>query len=132
MPPPQLMAVVPVFDVDIASEFYERLLARPADNHPDSRMVWILNENSYIQVSFDPLRAGSTRWGIFAWVLGLDRYSMDDVAAELRKRGVETRVNEDAAGNKDCDIRDPDGNRINIHVEPAPRSVERDGRQNAR
>lgn len=120
MSPPQLMAVFPVFDVDVARGFYERLLARPADNHPESRMTWILNESSYIQVSFDPIRAGSTRWGLFSWVLGLDRCSMDNVVAELQRRDVEAQVNEDAAGNKDCDIPDPEGNRINIHVEPAP------------
>lgn len=113
MSPPQLMAVFPVFDVDIARPFYERLLGRPADNHPDSRMIWILNESSYFQVSFDPIRAGSTRLGIVANVLGLDRYSMDTVVAELRRRGVDAQAHAD---NKHCDITDPDGNHITLRA----------------
>lgn len=116
MSPPQLMAVFPVLDVDAAREFYERLIGRPADNHPDSRMVWTLSDMAYIQVSHDALRVGSTRLDVFGEVLGLDPYSMNTVVAELCRRGVETELKEDRGGLR-CHITDPAGNLITVSVD---------------
>ena len=102
-----VLAVVPVSDINVARQWYEALLGRPEDNHPMGTLVeWRVTDTGWLQVFFDPQRAGST----------LLNFAVDDLeahAAELAARGLV--LDETQAANKGvrtASITDPDSNRI--------------------
>jgi len=102
-----VLAVVPVADIDVARDWYERLLGRPADNRPmDSLAEWRVTETGWLQVFRDAERAGST----------LLNFAVDDLdrqIADLSERGLAPEPIETAnKGVQLSAITDPDGNRI--------------------
>jgi hypothetical protein len=93
----------PVADIDGARAWYERLLGRPADNHPmDSLAEWQVTETGWVQVFHDAARAGTA----------LLNFAMDDLdkhVADLSARGLAPGAIETANKNVQLStITDPD------------------------
>jgi glyoxylase I family protein len=103
----QVLAVIPVSDIDAAQGWYEQLLGRPADNNPMVTLAeWRITDSGWLQVFLDPERAGST-------FLNFAVHDLDAHLSELRGRGLPSGTIE--AGGKSerlSSIIDPDGNRI--------------------
>jgi predicted enzyme related to lactoylglutathione lyase len=103
----QLLAVIPVSDMERAQPWYELLMGRPEDNHPMVTLVeWKITDTGWLQVSHDPERAGTT-------LLNLAVDDLDTHLAELAGRGLAT--GDIVSANKGVrlsTIIDPDGNRI--------------------
>jgi glyoxylase I family protein len=103
----QLLAVVPVSDVDRAQSWYERLMGRPEDNHPMVSLIeWRVTDTGWLQVFHDPERAGSA-------LLNFAVDDLDNHVAELAGRGLAT--GDIVSANKGVrlsTIVDPDGNRV--------------------
>lgn len=102
-----VLAVVPVTDIEKARQWYEVLLGRTEDNHPmDTLVEWRVTESGWLQVFYDPERAGST----------LLNFAVGDVeahAAELAARGVALdEIQQANKGVRTASVTDPDGNRI--------------------
>jgi catechol 2,3-dioxygenase-like lactoylglutathione lyase family enzyme len=102
-----VLAVVPVTDIEKARQWYEVLLGRTEDNHPmDTLVEWRVTESGWLQVFYDPERAGST----------LLNFAVGDVeahAAELAARGVALdEIQQANKGVRTAGVTDPDGNRI--------------------
>ena len=103
----QLLAVVPVSDMNTAQPWYERLLGHPEDTHPmESLCEWKIATRGWLQIFVDPERAGSS----------LLNFAVDDLDAhllELKSRGLTAGVIETAdKGARLSTIVDLDGNRI--------------------
>ena len=103
----QLLAVVPVSDMNTAMPWYELLVGRPPDNHPMETLVeWRITDRAWIQVFHDPERAGST----------LLNFAVDDLdrqVAEVTDRGLSLGdIHLANKGVRLCTVIDPDGNRI--------------------
>jgi glyoxylase I family protein len=103
----QVLAVVPVSDMQKARLWYQLLMGRPEDNHPMPTLVeWRITDKGWMQVFHDPGRAGST----------LLNFAVDDLEkhiAELTARGLTPGDVETAnKGVRLSTIIDPDGNRI--------------------
>jgi hypothetical protein len=88
----QLVAVVPVSDMNTAMPWYELLVGRPPDNHPMETLVeWRITDTGWIQVFHDPERQ----------------------VAEVTGRGLSLGDIQPAnKGVRLCTVIDPDGNRI--------------------
>jgi glyoxylase I family protein len=103
----QLLAVVPVSDMDRAHSWYELLMGRSEDNHPMVTLIeWRITDTGWLQVFHDPERAGTT-------LINLAVDDLDRHLAELAGRGLAT--GEIVTANKGVrlsTIIDPDGNRI--------------------
>ena len=103
----QVLAVVPVSDMQKARPWYELLMGRPEDNHPMTTLVeWRITDKGWLQVFHDPERAGST----------LLNFAVDDLEehiAELTARGLTPGDIETAnKGVRLSTVIDLDGNRI--------------------
>jgi glyoxylase I family protein len=103
----QVLAVVPVSDLDTARPWYELLVGRSEDNHPMETLVeWRITDTGWIQVFQDPERAGST----------LLNFAVDDLdkhVAELTERGLAPDSIQTAnKGVRLSTVVDPDGNRM--------------------
>ena len=104
-----VLAVVPVSDIDVAQKWYEALAGRPEDNHPmDTLVEWRITRNGWVQVFYDPERAGST-------VLNFAVEDLEAQAAELAARGLVLGDIQSAnKGVRTASINDPDGNTISF------------------
>jgi predicted enzyme related to lactoylglutathione lyase len=103
-----VLAVVPVADFDAAHAWYERLFGRPADNLPmEGRLVeWRMTETAWVQITFDPDRAGSA-------LLNFAVDDLDHQDADISRRGLALGTIETVnKGVRLSAIRDPDGNTI--------------------
>jgi predicted enzyme related to lactoylglutathione lyase len=103
-----VLAVVPVTDFDAAHAWYERLFGRPADNLPmEGRLVeWRMTDTGWVQVTFDPDRAGSA-------LLNFAVDDLDHQLADISRRGLAPGAIETVnKGVRLSAIRDPDGNTI--------------------
>ena len=103
----QLLAVVPVSDIEAARKWYTRLFGRPPDNHPMTTLVeWKVVEFGWVQVFCDPSRAGSA----------LLNLAVRDLAVHIAElEGRELSPGPVVAADKGVtlsSIEDPDGNRI--------------------
>ena len=57
-----VLTVVPVRDIDVAREWYTRLLGREPDNNPMPGLIeWQIVPGAWMQVFLDADRAGRTR-----------------------------------------------------------------------
>ncbi len=103
----QVLAVVPVTDLNTARPWYELLFGRPEDNHPMETLVeWRITNTGWIQVFHDPERAGST-------LLNFAVDDLDQHVAELAARGLAPDSIQSAnKGVRLSTVTDPDGNRI--------------------
>jgi len=105
----QVLAVVPVSDLEAAAAWYEALFGRPADNRPMPSLVeWQVTSAGWVQVTVDAERAGS----------GLLNLAVDDLAAtrsELAGRDVETaEIQTVTKGVELSATTDPDGNTVTL------------------
>jgi glyoxylase I family protein len=104
-----VLAVVPVTDLDVSRQWYEKLFGRPCDNNPMPVLVeWQVVPGGWVQVFVDEARAGS----------GLQNFAVDDLArhvAEAAERGLAPGEIEGVnKGVELATLTDPDGNLIRL------------------
>jgi glyoxylase I family protein len=102
-----VLAVVLVSDVEVAREWYERLVGTPPTNRPmPSLAEWRITDTGWLQVFCDPERAGRSAFNL----------AVDDLGAaldELRNRGLDAGdVQAADKGVTLSELTDPDGNRV--------------------
>lgn len=104
-----VLAVVPVSDMDAAETWYERLLGRPADNRPMPGLAdWHLTDGGWMQIFHDAGSAGSTS-------VNLVVADLPTAAEEITGRGLGVdEIVEASAGVRLLPIADPDGNTITL------------------
>lgn len=104
-----LLAVLPVADVETSRPWFTALFGRPEDNNPMPSLIeWQVLRGAWLQVFCDADRAGS---GLFN--LAVD--DLDATLAELRARGLEPgEVVEANKGVRLSALTDPDGNTITV------------------
>ena len=104
-----LLAVLPVADVETSRPWFTALFGRPEDNNPMPSLIeWQVLPGAWLQVFGDAGRAGS---GLFN--LAVD--DLDATLAELRARGLEPgEVVEANKGVRLSALTDPDGNTITV------------------
>ena len=100
---------VPVTDLSVGRDFFERLFGRAADVEVAAdEVMWRVAETAWLYVVVDPARAGN----------GLVALSVADLhatVAELSGRGVSPdRVEEVGEGAHKATLLDPDGNSVAI------------------
>ena|SRR5947209_810703 len=102
-----LFAGIHVSDLDVATEWYSRLLgAEPSFFPNDVEAVWELADSRSIYVKQDPQRAGQSLLTLFV-------DDLDERVAGITARGIEpsTREHYDNGVRKITYV-DPDGNEI--------------------
>jgi glyoxylase I family protein len=104
-----VLAVVPVADIAVSREWYERLLGRGPDNTPmDILVEWQLADHGWLQVTVDTERAGTA-------LVNLAVGDLAEAVADLVDRGVTAgeivQVNK---GVELCPVSDPDGNVVTL------------------
>lgn len=102
-----VLAVVPVTDISVSQDWYERLFGRTPDNTPmDSLIEWQVTDNGWLQVSNALVPAGSA-----AVNLAVDDLAghLSDIAGRGIQHGQIVPVNK---GVELCTTNDPDGNSI--------------------
>jgi catechol 2,3-dioxygenase-like lactoylglutathione lyase family enzyme len=102
-----LFAGIPVADLEVGIEWYERLLGGPPDMAPNEiERVWRLTDEGWIYVVTDRERAGK----------GLVTVMVDDLderLAAIEDKGIEIgEVQAVGETTRKVEIVDPDGNRI--------------------
>lgn len=104
-----VLAVLPVADVEASRPWFTALFGRPEDNNPMPSLIeWQVLPGAWLQVFGDAGRAGS---GLFN--LAVD--DLDATLAELRARGLEPgEVVEANKGVRLSALTDPDGNTITV------------------
>jgi predicted enzyme related to lactoylglutathione lyase len=106
---------VPVSDLAIGRDFFERLFGRPADVEVAAdEVMWRLAESAWLYVVVDAARAGR---GLVA----LSVADLDATLDELAQRGIVPDHMEEAGGGRKAVLLDPDGNTaavISVPVEP--------------
>jgi catechol 2,3-dioxygenase-like lactoylglutathione lyase family enzyme len=120
-PPPEtagitdLIAGVPVSDLDAAIEWYTRLFGRPPDMRAGEEILWDVREHATVFIEPDAARAGSGR--ITFAVAGLDDLLERLGAQGIAHEPVETYSN----GVRHVNVPDPDGNAIAFAEPPDAR-----------
>ncbi len=102
-----LFASLPVADLEVSLDWYERLFGRRPDIVPnESEVMWRAAENGWIYVVEDKMRAGRT-------VVTISVSDLERCVADLQSRGIRTGPIEAVgdAGRKAV-VRDADGNVI--------------------
>jgi catechol 2,3-dioxygenase-like lactoylglutathione lyase family enzyme len=118
----QLVAGVPVSDLDVGVDWYTRFFGRPPDLRVGKEVLWDLDEHATLFIEPNAEQAGAGR--ITLAVTGLDELLEGLAARRIEHEPIETNSN----GARHVNIPDPDGNRI-AFVEPpdaasaSPRSV---------
>ena len=109
MPIDHVLAVIPVADLTVSADWYERLFGAEPSNRPMPNLAeWRLTDTGWVQVFVDGERAGRSFFNLA--VSDLDAY-----VDELRTRGFVPGVIQDATkGVRLSTIEDPDGNTINF------------------
>ncbi|WP_048424426.1 VOC family protein [Mycolicibacterium obuense] len=104
-----VLAVLPVADVEASRPWFTALFGRPEDNNPMPSLIeWQVLPGAWLQVFGNADRAGS---GLFN--LAVD--DLDATLAELRARGLEPgEVVEANKGVRLSALTDPDGNTITV------------------
>jgi predicted enzyme related to lactoylglutathione lyase len=104
-----LFAGIGAADYRAMSEWYERLMGRPADLVPNEfEVAWQLTDSAWIYVKADPERAGSA----FLTVLVDD---LDAYLAGLAERGIAPGpVDTLSGGTRVALVTDPEGNTIQL------------------
>ena len=104
-----VLAVLPVADVEASRPWFTALFGRPEDNNPMPSLIeWQVLPGAWLQVFDDAGRAGS----------GLFNLAVDDLDAALtalRARGLEPgEIVEANKGVRLSALTDPDGNTITV------------------
>jgi len=108
-----LVAGVPVADLDAGIEWYTRFFGRPPDHRVGSEMLWDVDEHATLFIEPDATHAGAGR--ITFAVTGLDALLARLDAAGITYEPIETYAN----GVRHVKIPDPDGNAIAFAEPPA-------------
>jgi GNAT superfamily N-acetyltransferase len=100
---------VPISDLPVGRDFYERLLGRPADIEVAAdEVMWRLAESAWLYIVVDPARAGH---GLAA----LSVADLDAALAELADRNISPVRIEVVGGNgRKATVCDPDGNTVAV------------------
>jgi predicted enzyme related to lactoylglutathione lyase len=100
---------VPVTDLAVGRDFFERLFGRPADVEVAvDEAMWRVAETAWLYVVVDAARAGH---GLVA----LSVADLDDALAELEGRGIApARVEVVGDSGRKATALDPDGNTVAI------------------
>jgi hypothetical protein len=103
----ELFAGIAVTDLGTMESWYERLVGRPADMHPnENEAVWRLSERGWIYLVGDPGRAGR---GLLTILVD----DLDDQIAELAERGLRAGAVDTIPGAvRKSELTDPEGNRV--------------------
>jgi hypothetical protein len=102
-----LFAGIAVTDLDLAVEWYERLLRGPPDMAPnETERCWKLTDESWIYVVVDPERAGKS-------LVTMMVDDLDERLASLAQRGIEpSEVQAITENVRKAVFVDPEGNQI--------------------
>jgi catechol 2,3-dioxygenase-like lactoylglutathione lyase family enzyme len=118
----QLVAGVPVSDLDVGADWYTRFFGRPPDLRVGEEVLWDIDEHATLFIEPNAKQAGAGR--ITLAVAGLDELLEGLAARRIHHEPIVTYSN----GARHVNIPDPDGNRISL-IEPpdtgttSPRSV---------
>jgi glyoxylase I family protein len=109
MPIDHVLAVIPVADVAVSADWYERLFDAEPTNRPMPNLVeWRLTDTGWVQVFVDGARAGRS-------LFNLAVSDLDAHVDGLRGRGFSPGEIQDATkGVRISTIEDPDGNTLNF------------------
>ena len=102
----QLVAGVPVSDLDASIDWYTRFFGRPADMRVGDEVLWDIDEHATLFIEPNPEQAGAGR--ITFAVEGLDALLEHLAAESIEHEPIETY----STGVRHVNIPDPDGNRI--------------------
>jgi catechol 2,3-dioxygenase-like lactoylglutathione lyase family enzyme len=100
---------VPITDLSVGRDFYERLLGKPADVEVAADgVMWRLAESAWLYIVVDTARAGS---GLAAVSVA----DLDATLAALGDRGISPVSVEVVGGSgRKATVRDPDGNTVAV------------------
>ncbi len=109
MPIDHVLAVIPVADLAVSSDWYQRLFDTEPTNRPMPNLAeWRLTDAGWVQVFVDGERAGKS-------FLNLAVSDLDEHMKGLRGRGLSPGQIQDASkGVRISTIEDPDGNTLNF------------------
>ena len=102
----QLVAGVPVSDLDASIDWYTRFFGRPPDMRVGDEVLWDIDEHATLFIEPNAEQAGAGR--ITFAVDGLDALLERLAAQRIEHEPIETYSN----GVRHVNIPDPDGNRI--------------------
>lgn len=106
MPITDLIAGVPVSDLELSVEWYTRFFGREPDLRAGDEILWDVVENATLFIEPNATQAGSGR--ITFAVAGLDGLVEHLAGQDIRHGPIETYPN----GVRHVSIPDPDGNAI--------------------
>src|ERR1700722_8615861 len=109
MPIDHVLAVIPVADLAISADWYERLFDAAPTNRPmPSLAKWRLTDTGWVQVFVDGERAGRSFFNLAV-------SDLDEHVEGLRGRGLAPGEIRDATkGVRISTMEDPDGNMLNF------------------
>jgi catechol 2,3-dioxygenase-like lactoylglutathione lyase family enzyme len=102
----QLIAGVPVSDLNAGTDWYTRLFGRPPDLRVGDEVLWDIDEHATLFIEPNVERAGAGRATLI--VTGLDELLERLAAQRIEHEPIETYSN----GVRHVNIPDPDGNAI--------------------
>jgi catechol 2,3-dioxygenase-like lactoylglutathione lyase family enzyme len=102
----QLVAGVPVSDLNASIDWYTRFFGRPPDLRVGDEVLWDIDEHATLFIEPNTAQAGAGR--ITFAVDGLDGLLERLAAGRIEHEGIERYSN----GVRHVNIPDPDGNRI--------------------
>ena len=103
-----MFAGIPVDDLEVGLDWWERLLGSPPDMHPnEDEAVWHLTESSSVYVVRDRERAGNALVTLFA-------DDLDGLVAGMAERGIEAGEIGTKPGVRVTTVADPDGNQVQL------------------
>ncbi len=108
----QLVAGVPVSDLDAGIDWYTRFFGRPPDLRVGDEVLWDTDEHATLFIEPNSEQAGSGR--ITFAVTGLDALLERMATRRIDHEPIETYSN----GVRHVNIPDPDGNRIALAEPP--------------
>ena len=115
----QLVAGVPVANLDVSIDWYTRFFGRPADMRVGDEVLWDVDEHATLFIEPNAEQAGAGR--ITFAVDGLDALLEHLAAQRIEHEPIETYSN----GVRHVNIPDPDGNRIAFAEPPDATSAQR-------
>ena len=109
MPIDHVLAVIPVADLAVSADWYERLFDAGPTNRPMPNLAeWRLTDTGWVQVFVDEERAGRTFFNLAV-------SDLDEHVWKLRERGLAPGEIQDATkGVRISAIEDPDGNTLTL------------------
>ena len=117
-----LLAGVPVSDLDASIDWYTRFFGRPPDSRVGEEILWEIDEHAWLFIEPNAAQAGAGR--ITLSVAGLDTLLERLAAQRIEHEPIETYSN----GVRHVNVPDPDGNTIAFAEPPdatnaSPRSA---------